>query len=569
MNQARYKWNFWHNIYWKEIEIQVFKLQKRIYKASLRGDYKAVHRLQRLLTSSYYGKLLAVRRVTQDNKGKKTAGVDGKKALTGKQRIKLVDSLNLKSKAKPLRRVWIAKPDGTQRGLGIPIIRDRATQALVKLAMEPEWEAKFEPNSYGFRPGRSCHDAIAAIFQAINQKAKYVLDADISNCFDKINHTKLLEKINTYPTLRKIIKQWLKAGVIDNNVFSETEAGTPQGGVFSPLLANIALHGMEEKIKEFASTWKGKKDHNKKSISLIRYADDLVILHKDLNRVLEAKEVIEQWLKEIGLELKPSKTRITHTLNRYEGNMGFDFLGFTVRQFPLGKNQTGKSSNKKKLEFKTIIKPSQEKVLTHLHKVKEVIKQHRNAPQSALVSRLNSVIRGWTNFYSTVCSKVSFKLCWSKTFRKLEKWGYKRHSQKSKTWVNNKYWHKVDGDKWTFGYREKGNLKTLMKHDERKIVRHTKVKGTRSPYDGDWLYWSTRMGKYCGIDSFTATLMKKQKGKCKHCGLHFKDDDLIEDDHIIPKSKGGSDKLDNRQLLHRHCHDVKTAKDGSNSRKKA
>ena len=417
------------------------------------------------------------------------------------------------------------------------------------------------------QPGRSCHDAIEAIFNTIKQKSKYVLDADIAKCFDKIDHTKLLEKINTYPTLRKVIKQWLKAGVIDKDVFSETEAGTPQGGVISPLLANIALHGMEKKIKEFAATWKGAKKENKKSISLIRYADDFVILHKDLNKVLEAKEIIEQWLSEMGLELNKSKTKITHTLIEYEGNVGFDFLGFTVRQFPQGKNHTGKSTYGKLLGFKTIIKPSKEKVLTHLHKVKEVIKQHKSAPQSALISKLNSVIRGWTNYNATVCSKETFSNCWRHTFRKLEKWGYKRHSKKSKTWVNKKYWHTVGGDNWVFGYRDKkGNLKTLMKHPEKKIVRHIKVEGTRSPYDGDWVYWSSRMGRYCGIDSFTATLMKKQKGKCNHCGLNFKDGDLIEDDHIIPKSRGGSDKLDNRQLLHRHCHDVKTASDGSNNR---
>jgi RNA-directed DNA polymerase len=436
--------------------------------------------------------------------------------------------------------------------------------------MEPEWEAKFEPNSYGFRPGRSSHDAIEAIFNQIKHKPKYVLDADIAKCFDKINHAKLLEKINTYPTLKRIIKQWLKAGVIDNNVFSKTEAGTPQGGVISPLLANIALHGMEIRIKEFASTWKGNKRDNKKSISLIRYADDFVILHKDLNKVLEAKEIIEQWLKEIGLELKPSKTRITHTLNEYDSSTGFNFLGCTVRQFPQGKNHTGKSTKGKKLEFKTIIKPSKEKVLTHLHKIKEGIRQHKAAPQAALVTRLNSIIRGWTNYYSTVCSKETFGESWHETFRKLEKWGYKRHSKKSHKWVIKRYWHTVDDDNWVFGYRDKkGNLKTLMKHSEKEIVRHTKVEGTRSPYDGDWVYWSTRMGRYCEVDRYTAHLLKQQKGKCNHCGLNFKHGDLIEQDHIIPKSKGGKEKLDNYQLLHRHCHDVKTATDGSNNRGKA
>ena len=442
MKAKTYKWNFWNKIDWKTVEIQVFKLQKRIYRASLRGDIKAIHRLQRLLTNSYYGKLIAIRRVTQDNQGKKTAGVDGKKALTGKQRLDLFPSITYRGKVKPLRRVWIPKPDGTKRGLGIPTIRDRAHQALVKLAMEPEWEAKFEPNSYGFRPGRSCHDAIQAIFNQIKQKAKFVLDADIAKCFDKINHTKLLKKINTYPTLKRVIKQWLKAGVIDNNVFSKTEAGTPQGGVISPLLANIALHGMETKIKEFAATWKGGKEKNKKSISLIRYADDFVILHEDRDKVLEAKETIEQWLQEMGLELKPSKTRVTHTLKEHEGNTGFNFLGFTIRQFPKGKNHTGKC-NGKKLGFKTLIKPSKEKVKAHLQKIKEAIKQYKSAPQAALIAKLNPIIRGWVNYYATVCSKETYSYCWNETFRKLEKWGYKRHSKKGKKWVIKKYWHTV------------------------------------------------------------------------------------------------------------------------------
>jgi RNA-directed DNA polymerase len=506
------KCNFWNKIDWKSVETQVFKLQKRIYKASQRGDKKAVHRLQKLLTKSHYGKLLATRRVTQDNQGKKTAGVDGQKSLSQKQRIELLKSMDLTGKAKPLRRVWIPKPDRTQRGLGIPTIRDRALQALAKLAMEPEWEAKFEPNSYGFRIGRSGHDAIEAIFGSIRYKSKYVLDADIEKCFDKINHEKLLEKINAYPTLKRTLKQWLKAGIIDKNVFSETETGTPQGGVISPLLANIALHGMEERIKEFADSWKGSKVHNRRSISLIRYADDFVIMHEDLEKVLEAKKIIEEWLAEIGLKLKETKTKITHTLKSHDGNIGFDFLGFTVRQFPAGKNQTGKNTQGKLLGFKTIITPSKEKTIKHLQKIKEVIRRNKNTPQEVLIGKLNPIIRGWTNYYSTVCSKETYAKCSHLTFRKLERWGYKRHPNKSKTWVNKKYWKTKGKDGWTFGYKtEKGHITYLMKHQEKPISRYIKVKGTKSPYDGDWVYWSSTMGKYCEVDKLTAFMAQKAK----------------------------------------------------------
>ena len=225
----------WNEINWKQLERRVFKLQKRIYKASQRGDVKSVRRLQKTLMNSWSAKCLAVRRVTQDNQGKKTAGIDGKKLLTPVQRLTLVTNLKPEGKAKPTRRIWIPKP-GTEekRPLGIPTIADRASQALVKQTLEPEWEAKFEPNSYGFRPGRASHDAIEAIHKAINKQDKYVLDADISKCFDRINHEALLSKLDTYPRIRRQIKAWLKSGVLDGKELYPTEEGTPQGGVITP-----------------------------------------------------------------------------------------------------------------------------------------------------------------------------------------------------------------------------------------------------------------------------------------------------------------------------------------------
>ncbi len=335
----------WQDLSWKSIEKQVFKLQKRIYQASQRDDPRTVHNLQRLLMRSWAARCLAVRKVTQDNRGKKTAGVDGQKALSPPQRLQLVQTLHLSEHPRPTRRVWIEKRGTTEkRPLGIPTIRNRAEQALAKLALEPEWEAKFEPNSYGFRPGRSCHDAIAAIFASIKHQAKYVLDADIAKCFDRINHQALLDKLHTFPSLRRVIRAWLQAGVVDGAEFMPTIEGTPQGGVLSPLLANIALHGLEMAI---VSAFPKRQPPR-----VIRYADDFVVLHPDLTVIEQAQHVARDWLAGMGLELKPSKTQITHTRHSHNAQVGFDFLGFHIRQYPVGARHSGKTSHGKLLGCK-------------------------------------------------------------------------------------------------------------------------------------------------------------------------------------------------------------------------
>jgi RNA-directed DNA polymerase len=569
----------WNKIPWRKLERVVYKLQKRIYQAANRGDMKAYRRLQKLLMKSWAAKCLAVRKVTQDNQGKKTAGVDGIKSLSPKQRLNLIDKLNLSSKVSPTRRVWIPKP-GTEekRPLGIPTIKDRALQALVKLALEPEWEARFEPNSYGFRPGRSCQDAIGAIFNAIRYKQKYVLDADIAKCFDRIDHETLLIKLNTFPLIRRQIKAWLGAGVMDGEQLFPTLEGTPQGGVISPLLANIALHGMENRIKEFAKTLDIKKSKGKgqvswqqkcRSLTLIRYADDFVILHEDLTVVQKCKEIISEWLKSMGLELKPNKTRIAHTMSSHEGESpAFDFLGFNIRQDPCGKYTTGKTPQGEPLGYSTIITPSQEKVVIHLKEIAKVIDTHKVKSQSDLIKRLNPLITGWANYYRTVPSSKTFYKLNYLVYQKLRAWANHRHPNKSKTWVSNKYWQTIGNDHWVFATREEEtNPLRLRKHGEVKIIDHVKVKGESSPYDGNLVYWSTRMGKHPEMPKRMATLLKAQKGKCPHCGLHFRDGDVMEVDHRIPKSKGGKDSYENWDLLHRHCHDTKTATDGSRGTK--
>jgi RNA-directed DNA polymerase len=556
----------WNTIPWFQLERRVFKLQKRIFKASHRGDVKAVRRLQKTLLRSWSAKSLAVRRVSQDNQGKKTAGIDGMKSLNSAQRLELVKQLRLSTKGQATRRVWIPKPDGSQRPLGIPTMRDRALQALVKSALEPEWEAKFEPHSYGFRPGRNCHDAIEAIFNGISRKAKYVLDADIAKCFDQIDHEQLLTKLQTFPKLRRLIKGWLKSGVLAAGKWFPTSSGTPQGGVISPLLANIALHGMEKRVQDATPRHflpGTETDNNHKPPLLIRYADDFVILHELWVGVEHCQQVVQEWLRPTGLELHPQKTQVTHTLKAYEGRVGFDFLGFTVRQLPGGKYRTGKNTNGQPLGFKTLIKPSQASISRHQEKLKTIIKRHQTATQSQLIDALSPVITGWSNYFSSVASSKVFAKLDNWLFRQLKNWAKHRHPHKSGYWIANRYWLIDRGEGWTFAEVTPNGTKRLAQHRHTAIERYVKVQCERSIFDADWLYWSTRLRRHPQTKRQVALLLKLQKGKCAHCRLFFTDKDLLEIDHILPITKGGRDEFKNLQLLHRHCHDVKSALDRS------
>jgi RNA-directed DNA polymerase len=529
----------WSTLPWRKLERRVFKLQKRIYQASLRGDVKTVRRLQKLMMKSWSAKCLAVRRVTQDNQGKKTAGIDGLASLTPSARSTLVHQLKLGDKAAPSRRVWIPKPGSTeQRPLSIPVMYDRAMQALVKQALEPEWEAKFEKNSFGFRPGRSCHDAIEAIFLDIKQKAKYILETDVAKCFDQIDHKALCEKLNASPSTTRQIRAWLKAGVMDNGLFQATPTGAAQGSVISPLLANIALHGLEKAL------WRAFRGARRPT--LVRYADDLVVIHPNLAVVERSQQVITKWLTHMGLELKPSKTRITHTLVPHEGRVGFDFLGFNIRQYPVGKTHSKKG-------FKTLIKPSREAQRRHSQRIGEVVKAYRAVPQAALIHRLNPILRGWANYFSTACSKETYSTMDHMVYQKLRAWAYRRHSNKNHHWITGKYWLVDSGEGWVFATRNEQGIMRLFNHTQTPVKRHVKVQGNRSPYDGDWIYWSRRLGRYPLTDSTVAKLLKKQTGQCAHCGLYFRSGDLMEVHHL-DKDRNNYKQV-NLALLHRHCHD--------------
>lgn len=568
MNTESHRVYEWGQIDWRHVERAVFKLQKRIYRASQQGNNEKVHQLQRLLIASWTARALAVRRVTQDNRGKKTAGIDGMANVAPGARMQMIEDLRSHRMASPVRRVWIPKPGKTEmRPLGIPVMIDRAHQALVKLALEPQWEAKFEPHSYGFRPGRSAHDAVEFIFNCIKFRPRYVLDADIKGCFDNIDHEALLDKLETYPAMRRVIKQWLEAGLMEGLEFTPTDRGTPQGGVISPLLANIALHGLEKYVQ---SKFLQKRefpegiDYAYKP-KVVRYADDFLVMHHHLDVIEACKEHVSQWLAHMGLELHEEKTRITHTLERIEGKVGVDFLGFHFRHFQVGKTHWIKSgkANQGTLNFKTIIKPSNQAIKRHYRVMSEVISRFKAAPQDALIHILNPKILGWSAYYSTVNSKMTFNKLDHLVVQRLLRWGRRRHAKISRYWVVNKYFNPrgLKGPTnilrpWDFCTHEQD---VLRRYADRPIQRHVMVKGSRSPYDGDWAYWARRMSKYPGWTYGRQRLLKKQKGKCALCGNYFQMEDRVEKDRILPGAFGGQYDFENTRLVHGHCHDLRHA----------
>lgn len=541
----------WVQLPWRKLEVAVFKLQKRIYKASQAGDHRRVHRLQRLLLKSRAAKLLAVRRVTQDNRGKHTAGVDGIKSLTPPQRLAVAENLEGLPTGKPARRIWIPKPGkaNEQRPLSIPTLFDRARQALVKQALEPEWEARFEPNSYGFRPGRSVHDAIDAIHIAINKQPKYVLDADIAKCFDRIDRSVLLRKLGTFPSLQRLIKGWLNAGIIDQGVFNETDRGTQQGSVLSPLLANVALHGLETHLRShFPRERQDRLNGISRSMrwqpQVIRYADDLVVLHRDKTAIEYCRRLTADWLTDIGLELSPTKTRIAHTLNTEDGEAGFNFLGFQVRHYSASQyNTQGRG-------FKTLIKPSKAAIQRHYRHLAETIGRYKTARQENLIRQLNPIIAGWSQYYRAVVSKRVFYTLDQKLYHRLARWARYRHPTKGRRWIAHRYWQANPRRQWVFGTP---NGPALNSHASVAIVRHVKVRGDASPYDGNWSYWAARRGHQPGVPTRLARLLKRQHGRCLACELVFTPHALIEIHHL--DGDHSNNRYNNLAAVHRHCHD--------------
>src|SRR5919198_679204 len=467
----------WQDIPWTKVHRHVFRLQKRIYRATQRGAVRTARKLQTLLVKSWYARLLAVRRVTQDNRGKHTAGIDGVKFLTPEKRFALAKAIGLDGQASPLRRTWIPKRGSPQdkRPLGIPTQRDRAQQTLVRQALEPEWEAKLSPQTYGFRPGRSCWDAIEAIFLRIRFRPQYALKVDIAKCFDRIGHAALLAKMQTSPGIRRQIKAWLKAGILEDGQLRPTTAGTPQGGSISPLLALIALHGLDEAITTVYP-----------QARVIAYADDCVVLHEDRQVLEHCQQLLTTWLAEIGLTVNAAKSHLHHTL---EGDQpGFDFLGFHIRQYRVGKHHSGRHASGHRLGFKTLIKPAKANIQAHLAELGRIIRRSKALPQSELIRQLNPKIRGWASYYRTCVSQAVYGRLDHVVWEKLRRWAYRRHPMQSVAWAIKRYWHRWD-NRLTFATSATDpEAVHLLTHSEVAIRRHIKISGNRSPYDGDWVY---------------------------------------------------------------------------------
>jgi RNA-directed DNA polymerase len=533
----------WHSINWKAVNETVRRLQARIVKATKAGKWHKVTALQYLLTHSYSGKALAVRRVTE-NQGKNTPGVD--KVLwtdPGSKEVAIHQLRKRGYKALPLRRVYIPKPNGKKRPLGIPTMKDRAMQALYLLALDPIAETTADPNSYGFRKERSCADAMeqCATVLSNSTRPQWILEGDIKSCFDTISHAWLLTHI---PMDKAILSTWLKAGHMEKSVLYETEDGTPQGGIISPVLANMALDGLETiLLKKYPHSGVRALKGKNKQVNLVRYADDFVITGLS-QEVLEkeVKPLVVEFLHQRGLELSEEKTRITYIED------GFDFLG----------------QNARKYNGRFLTRPSKTNVKTFLASIRKVIKDNKQATAYGLIAILNPKIRGWANFHRHAAAKETFGHVDTAIFKALWRWARRRHPTKGRRWAANRYFGRVGNNNWRFfGTAKDQKGKTiqnwLCRASATPVTRYLKIKGACNPYDPAWeIYLEERLGvkmeKTLRGKRTLAHLWKEQGGNCPVCTQPITHVTGWHNHHIVYKTMGGTDGMSNRMLIHPNCH---------------
>lgn len=532
----------WHGIDWCRVQRNVRTTQTRIAKATSEGDWRRVKALQRSLVHSFSARALAVRRVTE-NQGKRTAGIDRVLWDDPAQKWAAVEALKMQRgyRPMPLRRVFIPKSNGKERPLGIPTMFDRAMQALHLLALEPVAETTSDPNSYGFRSGRSTADAMGQIFVCTSKKAsaQWVLEADIEGCFDHIGHDWLLDHV---PMNKVVLRKWLKAGVVYQGRLAPTDEGTPQGGIISPTLANMALNGLEAGLLAHLGATVGRTKAQKLKVNVVRYADDFVITgasQEVLGTVI--KPWVEAFLAQRGLRLSPHKTHITHI------DDGFDFLGWNFRKY----------------KEVLLIKPSRKNVKAFYGKVREFVRSRLHAQQVHLLRDLNPILRGWANYHAPVVAKASFSRLDRLIDWRLRRWTHRRHPNKSRSWCNQKYWERCD-DRLEFAAAWKtrdGEQRTtrLYRLADTPIVRHRKIMGAYNPFDPAWEEYGEklrmqRMLKSVAYNKQLASLFVSQGGCCALCALPLTDDSGWHDHHLVRRVDGGPDTLSNRVLLHPVCH---------------